>query len=296
MGERFKARLTLCVSACLLTFTATAAIADQTGLGPWNNEAEKLARSSALATTSLAFLKEEISKIGDPAVRRETEDAVFNPDTCLKSRAGLTAERKRQIVETLGAEGLVDANEAGRIPGGLLAGVFPGVRDDGTGCPKLPMLYVASPGSGFGGHHSQPGGLAMHVAVNLTSAVHLAATYRKVYGTLDAKGLPVVRSGAGQSADGDVFIDEDIAIGAPPRFILAALWMELAVVAGTVLGWALAAVAAVVLGRAAGLSVTVVLGWPEALLAAAILVGGLVAAALPALIGGRTAPGASLKL
>jgi hypothetical protein len=104
------------------------------------------------------------------------------------------------------------------------------------------MLYVASPGSGFGGHHSQPGGLAMHVAVNLTSAVHLAATYRKVYGTLDAKGLPVVRSGAGQSADGDVFIDEDIAIGAPPRFILAALWMELgvvlaaAVVAGTVLG------------------------------------------------------------
>lgn len=215
MGERFKAQLTLYVSACLLTFTATAAIADQTGVGPWNNEAEKLARSSALVTTSLAFIKEEIGKIGDPAIRRETEDAVFNPDTCLKSRAGLTAERKRQIVDTLVAEGLVDANEAGRIPGGLLAGVFPGVRDDGAGCPKLPMPYVASPGSAFGGHHSQPGGLAMHVAVNLTSAIHLADTYRKVYGTLDAKGLPVVRSGAGQSADGDVFIDEDVAIGAP---------------------------------------------------------------------------------
>jgi len=66
------------------------------------------------------------------------------------------------------------------------------------------------------------------------------------------------------------------AIGAPQRFILAALWMELhvvlatAVVAGTGLGWALAAAVAAILGRAAGLSVTVALGWPEVLLAAAI--------------------------
>jgi len=92
------------------------------------------------------------------------------------------------------------------------------------------------------------------------------------------------------------------AIGAPPHFILAALWMELgivlatAVAAGIWLGWVLASGAAAVLGRAAGLSVAASLGWPEAQLAAAILVGGLVAAVVPAFIGGRATPGASLKL
>jgi len=92
------------------------------------------------------------------------------------------------------------------------------------------------------------------------------------------------------------------AIGAPPYFILAALWMELgivlatAVAAGIGLGWVLAAGAAAVLGKAAGLSVTASLGWPEAQLAAAILAGGLVAAVVPAFIGGRATPGASLKL
>jgi len=92
------------------------------------------------------------------------------------------------------------------------------------------------------------------------------------------------------------------AIGAPPRFILAALWMELgvvlatAVLAGAALGWALASAGAAALGQAAGLRVTVSLGWPEALLTAMILAGGLVAAVVPALVGSRTAPGASLKL
>jgi len=215
MHGRFKAWLMLPASAAFMTLTATGAVADQTGIGPWNREATRLARSSALVTTSMAFIRKEIAKIEDPLIRRETDDAVFNPDTCLKSRAGLTPERKQKILDTLVAEGLIDTAEEGRIPGGLLAGVFPGVRDDGTDCPRLPMPYVAAPGSVFGGHHSQPGGLAMHVAVNLTSAINLADTYRKVYGTPDARGLPVVRSNVGRSPNSDVFIDEDIAIGTP---------------------------------------------------------------------------------
>ncbi len=205
-------RLFVSVAAALM---ATGARADQTGIGPWNNEAAALAGSSALATSAMAFIKSEVAAIQDPAIRRATEDAVFNPDTCIRSRAGLSAERKQQIIAQLAAEGLIDPDEAGRIPGGLQAGVFPGVRDDGTDCPKPPMAYAAAPGSVFGGHHSQPGGLSMHVAVNLTSARHLADTYRKVYGTLDARGLPVVRGGEGQASDADLFIDEDIAIGTP---------------------------------------------------------------------------------
>lgn len=91
------------------------------------------------------------------------------------------------------------------------------------------------------------------------------------------------------------------AIGAPRRFVRAALWLELGTVltagvaAGTVLGWAGAMVAGSVLGRAAGLSVSVALGWADIGLAAAILGGGLLAADLPVVWAGRTSPGAALK-
>lgn len=202
-------------AAALLALTATAAAADQTGLGAWNAEAARLAGSSALVTTAMAYIKAQAATLRDPQIRRETEDAVFNPDTCIKSRANLTPERKQAIVTQLVAEGLIDESEAGRIPGGLLAGVFPGVRDDGTPCPKLPLPYIGAPGSVFGGHHSEPGGLAMHVAVNMTSGVNLADTYRRVYGTLDARGLPVLRDGTGGKPDADLFIDQDIAIATP---------------------------------------------------------------------------------
>ena len=205
----------LLAAAAVLALTANAAAADQTGLGAWNAEAARLAGSSALVTTAMAYIKAQAATLRDPQIRRETEDAVFNPDTCIKSRANLTPERKQAVVTQLVAEGLIDESEAGRIPGGLLAGVFPGVRDEGTPCPKLPLPYIGAPGSVFGGHHSEPGGLAMHVAVNMSSGVNLADTYRRVYGTLDARGLPVLRDGTDGKPDADLFIDQDIAIGTP---------------------------------------------------------------------------------
>ena len=206
----------LLAAAAVLALTATAAAAaDQAGLGAWNAEAARLASSSALVTTAMAYIKAQAATLKDPQLRKETEDAVFNPDTCIKSRANLTPERKQAVVTQLVAEGLIDESEAGRIPGGLLAGVFPGVRDEGTPCPKLPLPYIGAPGSVFGGHHSEPGGLAMHVAVNMSSGVNLADTYRRVYGTLDARGLPVLRDGTDGKPDADLFIDQDIAIGTP---------------------------------------------------------------------------------
>ncbi len=204
LSNRFAA-LPLTLALC------TPALADQTGLGPWNEIATKMAQSSALVRSSMDLIKSKLAGITDPKLREQTQDAVFNPDTCVKFRAGLTAEKKQRIVDTLTTQGLLDPAEAGRIPGGLLAGIFPGLRDDTTDCPKLPQPYVAAPGSVFGGHHSEPGGLPIHVAVNLTSSLNLAETYRHIYGALDAKGLPEI----GGNADPALMIDQDIAIAAP---------------------------------------------------------------------------------
>ena len=203
------------VALAFLTATAANAVADQTDTGPWNANAAMVAGSSALVTSALGFIRAQAATIKDPALRRETEDAVFNADTCVRSRANISSVKKQQIVDTLVSEGLIDPAEGAKIPGGLVAGVFPGLRDEGTSCPKLPLAYGAAPGSVFGGHHSEPGGLPIHVAVNLTSALHLADTYRTIYGTLDARGLPVMRGGPGQSADADLFIDQDIVVAAP---------------------------------------------------------------------------------
>ena len=136
---------TLSVVAASLGLFVTGAAADQTGTGAWNDGANRVATGSALVTSSLAFIKSTAAQIKDAQVRQATEDAVFNVDTCVRSRAGLTTQRKQQIVEQLASEGLIDREEAGRIPGGLVAGVFPGVRDEGTDCPKLPLPYAAAP-------------------------------------------------------------------------------------------------------------------------------------------------------
>ncbi len=209
--------LAFAVSAAALAIAAAPALAaDAPAMGPWNAGATKVAEGSPLAKSALAFIKLEAAKIGNEALRKATEDAAFNAETCIKHRIGMDDAKKQAILDKLKGEGLIDETEAGRIPGGLLAGIFPPLRDEASACPKLPQPYIAAPGSVFGGHHSQPGGLAEHVAVNLTSAVNLATTYRMVYGTLDAEGHAVMHSGkAGEVADKAFFIDQDIVLAAP---------------------------------------------------------------------------------
>lgn len=91
------------------------------------------------------------------------------------------------------------------------------------------------------------------------------------------------------------------ALGAPPAFIVAASWLELAVVlgggvaAGLALGWIGAALAGDAVARSAGTPVAVSPGLDEVALAGAVLLAGLVAAAVPALLSSRAGPGAELK-
>lgn len=91
------------------------------------------------------------------------------------------------------------------------------------------------------------------------------------------------------------------AVGAPPAFIVGALWLELGVIllggvaAGVLLGWGAAALAGAVLSRATGVAVPVALGVPELWLALATFGCALAASAVPAIAGGWSARGAALK-
>lgn len=91
------------------------------------------------------------------------------------------------------------------------------------------------------------------------------------------------------------------ALGAPWRFVLAAVWLELALVllggvaVGLGFGWLGGWMAADALGRHARVAVTVAPGWDEVLLALAVLVAGMLGALLPALVVWRRPPGEALK-
>jgi hypothetical protein len=209
-------RVAVCAMLLFIIVERDAVAADQSSPGPGNPAAIALSAKSPLVRSAKEFLLHEVALIGNPTLREATRDAIANDATCIRHRAGLDAEKKAALLDRLKAEGLVAAEDEERIPGGLLAGIFPPLKDEGSDCPHLAQTYDSSPGSVFGGHHSYPGGLPVHVAVNLTSSLALADTYRRVYGHSNAAGqAEIVAAGMATPAQSDIAIDQDIIIAAP---------------------------------------------------------------------------------
>jgi len=196
---------------------------DQTKPGAGNAAAIALAKKSPLVESAYKFLLSQAAKIKDDKLRRETLDALGD-SPCVRHRANLTDAQKDAIIATLTAQKLVNPADAASIVGGVKAGIFPALVDDGTACPKLPQKFFSAPGSAsVFGHHSYPGGLPIHESNNDVADVHLAKEYREVYGNTGRGGLPTVNPSdvqgeSNQGEDSDVsaiFIDEDLIIGAP---------------------------------------------------------------------------------
>jgi hypothetical protein len=203
----------------LLTTVGTASAQSEAGPGPGNPLAVKQAESSALVSSARSLILQTLDGVQDARARDATRDAIDNARTCVSHRVGVTDSKKAAIFDQLKTEGLVDLADDGKFPGGLMPGIFPPLIDDGGQCPRVPQTYWSAPGSVFEGHHSHPGGLAIHVAFNLSSFLSFADNYRRVYGSsAGATGLPtIVPSGAPSPAPAvsDVPISQDLAILAP---------------------------------------------------------------------------------
>jgi hypothetical protein len=197
--------------------------ADQTVPGAGNTNAAALAKRSPMVQSAYQFVLSQAEKLQDAQLRRQTLDALSNPQTCIAHRARLTDAQKNTIVATLVSQGLLNLADASSIVGGAKAGVFPPVLNENTACPHLPQPFFSAPGStSVFGHHSYPGGLPVHESNNDVADVHLAAEYREVYGHADRDGFPTVDpddvQGASEHASedrADIFIDQDIIVGAP---------------------------------------------------------------------------------
>src|SRR5260370_1402910 len=92
-----------------------------------------------------------------PSCNRRFVFCSRKPTTCVQHRAGITPAKKAALLQQLLTAGLVDPNDDATFPGGLLAGVFPPILNEGSACPQLPQAFYSAPGSVFAGHHSYPG-------------------------------------------------------------------------------------------------------------------------------------------
>ncbi|MEA1673112.1 hypothetical protein [Nitrospirillum sp. BR 11163] len=157
-------RLAAALAVLLLTPPALAA------------DAAALAGASPLTRDSLARLRVDVDAMRNPVIKAATEDALFNPTTCVAHRANLGQADKRAIIDRLVAEGLADPGD------GLADGLLPALPGEGGPCPHLPQPFAAAPGGNAGSHHSWPGGLPLHEAFNVQSAKDFAAAYQAVDG------------------------------------------------------------------------------------------------------------------
>lgn len=201
-----------------LVANITAQAPNQTAPGAGNQDAIALSSRSPLVQSAHRFLIRQAEKITDAKLRRETLDAISNPDTCIHHRAGLTDGDKTRLLQQLIAAGLINVNDGNTFPGGLKAGVFPPVLDDGASCPHLPQRFFSAPGSVFHGHHSYPGGLPIHESNNDTADVNLAHEYRAIYGHSTDNFATVSPNPFDDDSSlhgSAVFISQDIILGAP---------------------------------------------------------------------------------
>ncbi len=192
---------------CILFAVGSLAAADQTVVGAGNAIAEKIAAGSQLVQSAKEQLLDNAKQINDKNLQAITLDAINNPATCVTHRIGVDDNKKNALVQSLINAGLVNPADAASITGGVKAGVFPPILDEGTNCPHLPLSFNAAPGSAFHGHHSYPGGLPIHEANNDQSDINFAGLYRGSYGSTGAHNLPVNK---GEREDADNLIDQDV--------------------------------------------------------------------------------------
>jgi len=182
--------------------------------GAGNTDAINIAQNSPLVQSAQKFLVQQAKQIPTPSLRDATLDAINNRKTCITHRSGVTDSQKQAILQQLVQAGLVDTADDSTFPGGLIAGVFPPVLEDGSACPQLPQPFFSAPGSGNNSHHAYPGGLPVHESFNNLSGLSFATNYRLIYGQSRRDGLPIINPNF-NNRNSDIYISDELLSTAP---------------------------------------------------------------------------------
>jgi hypothetical protein len=138
-------------------------------LSAGNAQAMRIAGDSDFIKTARHATEELANRLQDQSIRRSTLELLQNPAPTYYLRSPTDAD-KAAVRQELLAAGLVPAATT-------VEGIYPPVAD----AHQAPQAFWSAPGSTFSGHHSYPGGLAVHEWVNATLAEGYVKTYGDVY-------------------------------------------------------------------------------------------------------------------
>ncbi len=132
-------------------------------------DAVACAKSSELVQNAWNYLLNEINALHDVALREKVLGFYSNTVPTFMERYQSNAAVKTVYGELLNA-GLVDPSKT------PVDKLFPPLKDLGTN----PQPFFSAPGSGYGSHHSYPGGLVTHTAVNVEITKQILKTYSSI--------------------------------------------------------------------------------------------------------------------
>jgi hypothetical protein len=130
---------------------------------------EQMARSSKMVMDSWQYILDTVKMIENHQIRSAVQGILDNPAPTLM--IGLTDEKnKRQVYEKMKAKAFV--------PDVPFESFLPAAKNPN----KSPHPFIAGPGSGYSSHHSYPGGLVTHTAMNLIVSLSIYEGYQTIYG------------------------------------------------------------------------------------------------------------------
>lgn len=130
-----------------------------------------MAEKSVPVKSAFEFLLKTAKTITNASLRRATVEILQNPAPQLMELYPTDTEKERVKQRLVAANYLKPSSSYDEF--------LPPCKD--TSHTVIP--FYAAPGSGYTSHHSYPGGLATHVAINVQAALGFFQAYKDVYGT-----------------------------------------------------------------------------------------------------------------
>lgn len=127
---------------------------------------EQMAQTSFLVQQARGYLEQQIGTVKNAELRQLIETIYRQPEPLTIRR--MDAESRRDVWQALRAKGYTEASESDVFP------PLPAARKDGE-------AFFSAPGSGYQSHHAYPGGLATHVATNVSITNSIIDAYLSVY-------------------------------------------------------------------------------------------------------------------
>ncbi|MEW6261957.1 MAG: metal-dependent phosphohydrolase [Thermodesulfobacteriota bacterium] len=134
-----------------------------------NMSPQEMAERSKLVMDSWAYLRKGAESIRGAKLRGQVFGILDNPAPTFTSRMMDAAHRKATYDQLV---------QAGFLKDVALEAFLPRHSDPN----KSPQPFLSAPGSGYQSHHSYPGGLVTHTALNVKVSLALYEGYKETYG------------------------------------------------------------------------------------------------------------------